>query len=171
MRREKPTGSRKTNYLCGKRPHSAIAPGSSKQAATGKKMYARIPKLQHSWCKVAALVPKLFTLRDTKAGPHPDWQTTRCLTLRRFRTPRCLIPDFDGALFSQEWRDALWAGFYMAAPERQRRSVERYNIVMFGRRPLIMGLFSAMGWSRVRSCLPPVVAVFCPLGRLVCSLQ
>jgi len=38
-----------------------------------------------------------------------------------------LIPGFDGALFSQEWRDALWARFYMAAPRRQRRSVERFH--------------------------------------------
>jgi hypothetical protein len=40
-----------------------------------------------------------------------------------------LIPDFDGALFSLEWKDALWARFFTAAPRRQRRSVERYSIV------------------------------------------
>ena len=43
--------------------------------------------------------------------------------------PRCLIPDFNGALFSSEWKEALWSRFYTAAPQRQRRSVERYNIV------------------------------------------
>jgi hypothetical protein len=42
---------------------------------------------------------------------------------------RCLIPDFDGAIFSPEWKEALWARFFMEAPQRQRRSVERYNIV------------------------------------------
>jgi len=42
---------------------------------------------------------------------------------------RCLIPDFDGAIFSSEWRDALWDRFFTAAPQRQRRSVERYRIV------------------------------------------
>ncbi len=44
----------------------------------------------------------------------------------------CLIPGFDGAVFSQAWRDALWARFFTAAPPRQRRSVgsvERYSIV------------------------------------------
>ncbi|MGK2910577.1 MAG: hypothetical protein ACSLE1_12370 [Sphingobium sp.] len=41
----------------------------------------------------------------------------------------CLVPAFDGALFSQEWKDALWARFYTGAPVRQRRSVERYSIV------------------------------------------
>jgi hypothetical protein len=56
-----------------------------------------------------------------------------------------LIPSFDGAVFSQEWKDALWARFSMGAPRRQRRSVERYRIVMSGRRPLIKGLIPAMG--------------------------
>src|SRR5205085_6693872 len=36
------------------------------------------------------------------------------------RRPRCLVPGFDGALFSPAWRDALWAKFFMAAPLRQR---------------------------------------------------
>src|SRR5215217_1892107 len=31
---------------------------------------------------------------------------------RRFR---CLIPDFGGALFSPDWKDALWARFCMGA--------------------------------------------------------
>ena len=42
---------------------------------------------------------------------------------------RCLIPGFDGALFTLDWRDALWARFSTGAPRRLRRSVERYNIV------------------------------------------
>ena len=29
---------------------------------------------------------------------------------------RCLIPDFNGALFSHDWKDALWSTFYTAAP-------------------------------------------------------
>jgi hypothetical protein len=41
----------------------------------------------------------------------------------------CLIPAFDGAIFSVEWKDALWARFFMEAPRRRRRSVERYSIV------------------------------------------
>jgi hypothetical protein len=43
--------------------------------------------------------------------------------------PYCLIPGFDGAVFSLEWKDALWARFSMGAPPRRRRSVERYSIV------------------------------------------
>ncbi|WP_081449463.1 DUF2806 domain-containing protein [Rhodomicrobium vannielii] len=42
---------------------------------------------------------------------------------------RCLIPAFDGALFSLGWKDALWDKFFMGAPQRLRRSVERYSIV------------------------------------------
>jgi len=45
------------------------------------------------------------------------------------RILRCLIPRFDGALFSQEWKDALWARLSTAAPQRRRQSVERYTIV------------------------------------------
>jgi hypothetical protein len=41
----------------------------------------------------------------------------------------CLIPHFDGAFLLRESKDALWDRFYMGAPQRQRRSVERYNIV------------------------------------------
>jgi hypothetical protein len=41
----------------------------------------------------------------------------------------CLIPGFDGALFSREWKDALWDRFFTAAPQRQRQSVEQYKIV------------------------------------------
>ncbi len=43
--------------------------------------------------------------------------------------PRCLVPDFDGVLYSQEWKEALWDKFYTAAPRRQRQCVEQYNIV------------------------------------------
>jgi hypothetical protein len=30
--------------------------------------------------------------------------------------PRCLIPLFDGAILSQEWREALWDKFVAEAP-------------------------------------------------------
>ena len=43
--------------------------------------------------------------------------------------PSCLIPGFDGAPLSGDLRDALWDRFFTAAPQRQRRSVERYSIV------------------------------------------
>jgi hypothetical protein len=43
--------------------------------------------------------------------------------------PAGLLPGFDGAAFSREWREALWARFSTEAPQRQRRSVERYSIV------------------------------------------
>lgn len=34
----------------------------------------------------------------------------------------CLIPCFDDAVFSVEWKEALWDRFYMGAPQRLRRS-------------------------------------------------
>jgi hypothetical protein len=70
---------------------------------------------------------------DHPLGPHFDigWRLTRSAWSRGYATEaaRCLIPGFDGALFSSAWRDALWVRFFMAAPRRQRQSVERYNIV------------------------------------------
>jgi hypothetical protein len=38
---------------------------------------------------------------------------------RVFQLARCLAPAFDGALLSIEWREALWARFFPAAPQRQ----------------------------------------------------
>jgi hypothetical protein len=43
--------------------------------------------------------------------------------------PRCLVPGFDGAFFSAEWKEALWGRFTTGAPQRLRQSVERYSIV------------------------------------------
>jgi hypothetical protein len=42
---------------------------------------------------------------------------------------RCLVPAFGGAYFSREWKEALWDRYCTGAPQRQRRSVERYSIV------------------------------------------
>ena len=36
--------------------------------------------------------------------PDTDHRRKRCST----EAIRCLIPGFDGALFSREWKDALW---------------------------------------------------------------
>ena len=41
----------------------------------------------------------------------------------------CLVPAFDGVLFTPEWRDALWDRFYTGAPKRQRQFAEQYKIV------------------------------------------
>lgn len=50
-------------------------------------------------------------------------------SIRRQVETRCLIPVFDGAISARQWRDSLWDKFYTGAPQRQRQSVERYNIV------------------------------------------
>jgi hypothetical protein len=36
-----------------------------------------------------------------------------------FTLARCLVPGFDGASLSNDWKDALWARFFMGAPRRQ----------------------------------------------------
>jgi hypothetical protein len=41
----------------------------------------------------------------------------------------CLVPAFDGAIFSLERKGALWDKFYTGAPRRLRRFVEQYKIV------------------------------------------
>jgi hypothetical protein len=51
------------------------------------------------------------------------------VTEERTTPTRCLIPGFDGAPLSPDSKDALWDRFFTAAPQRQRRSVERYSIV------------------------------------------
>ena len=38
---------------------------------------------------------------------------------------RCLVPGFDGASLSNDWKDALWARFFMGAPRRQSGCVPR----------------------------------------------
>ena len=37
---------------------------------------------------------------------------------------RCLIADFDGALFAREWKDALWDKFFMVEPREFARSTK-----------------------------------------------
>src|SRR4051812_27000021 len=53
-------------------------------------------------------------------------QSARPHSSQMIRTPaNCMVPGFDGALFSLEWKDALWAKFYMGAPARRRQCVAR----------------------------------------------
>ena len=40
---------------------------------------------------------------------------------------KCLIPRFDGAILSQEWKEALWARFAMEAPRPRTPSELQYN--------------------------------------------
>ncbi|MFJ1293040.1 hypothetical protein ACEPPZ_13260, partial [Paracoccus yeei] len=40
---------------------------------------------------------------------------------------RCLIPRFDGAILSLEWKDALWDKFVTAAPRPRTLSEQQYS--------------------------------------------
>src|SRR6266436_5050437 len=83
------------------------------------------------------LDPRPFPIAQPIQLHHPSLPTTGSLNhetasrgIPELSTdPSCLVPGFDGALFSPAWRDALWAKFFMAAPLRQRQSVERYSVV------------------------------------------
>jgi hypothetical protein len=41
--------------------------------------------------------------------------------------PRCLIPRFDGAILSLEWKDALWDKFVTEAPRPRTLSEQQYS--------------------------------------------
>jgi hypothetical protein len=47
--------------------------------------------------------------------PVRDWIGERLVS-------RCLIPGFDGAISSSEWKDALWARYCTEAPRRRGSS-------------------------------------------------
>jgi hypothetical protein len=40
---------------------------------------------------------------------------------------RCLIPWFDGAIHSQEWKDAIWDRYVTAAPRPRTLSEQQYS--------------------------------------------
>ncbi|MBQ0805896.1 MAG: hypothetical protein KBT65_13685, partial [Sulfitobacter sp.] len=40
---------------------------------------------------------------------------------------RCLIPWFDGAIYSLEWKEALWDKFVMGAPRPRTPSERQYS--------------------------------------------
>ena len=47
-----------------------------------------------------------------------------------YRVPnqtRCLIPWFDGAIYSLEWKEALWDKFVMVAPRPRTPSEQQYS--------------------------------------------
>jgi hypothetical protein len=65
--------------------------------------------------KHRAAAPEM-PLRQTEDGPS--------LIVKH---PRCLIPWFDGAILSQEWKEALWARFVTGAPRPRTPSELQYN--------------------------------------------
>ena len=76
---------------------------------------------------------QIFRLTATRVGAGGEAGASggdiQVKVIALFKRARCLIPDFDGAIFSLEWKEALWDRFYTAAPPRQRQSVEQYRIV------------------------------------------
>jgi hypothetical protein len=79
------------------------------------------PKMRTNFCQrfLTSLhdLRKIGRVECVGAGKGVQWRLS------------CLIPGVDGAVFSREWKEALWSKFSMGAPQRKRRSVERYSIV------------------------------------------
>ena len=46
---------------------------------------------------------------------------------RMSRSTRCLIPRFDGAILSLEWKEAAWDKFVMGAPRPRTPSEQQYS--------------------------------------------
>ena len=100
--------------------------------------------------KLGALLPVIDTIPETdRTGPMKQRHTAKRI-FERLRDEhgfggsytvvkdyvrlcrargRCLIPGFDGVLFTAGWKEALWARYSTGAPRRLRQSVERYSIV------------------------------------------
>ena len=48
------------------------------------------------------------------------------LSAKRGDQPRCLIPRFDGAILSLEWKEAVWDKFVTGAPRPRTPSEQQY---------------------------------------------
>jgi hypothetical protein len=78
----------------------------------------------------------LATFRDILSQDVEDGVVFDPDTLRvdRVADARCLIPAFDGALFSLEWREALWARFYDGL-DKMQTDLDAYLVTYNTKRP------------------------------------
>ena len=65
-----------------------------------------------------------FTVTDRAEGDRADGDTSANAFMFN---ALCLIPRFDGAILSQEWKEALWARFVTEAPRPRTPSELQYN--------------------------------------------
>ncbi|BCI65795.1 hypothetical protein AAJCM20276_04190 [Acetobacter aceti] len=47
--------------------------------------------------------------------------------IRKLRGTRCLVPGFDGVIFSREWKEALWDRYVMGAPRPRTPCEQQYS--------------------------------------------
>ena len=110
-------------------PHRPSSDAAARRSKTAHRTRRFDPRIIRLWVLQgnALFVPPLIwwpqLVRLGFAGGSSAWDGGACGR----KTTDCLIPGFDGAVFSREWRQARWAKFSMVAPRRQRRSVERYS--------------------------------------------
>ena len=65
-------------------------------------------------------------------GLFADFDTTstrlgNTVTEKNSRLARCLVPWFDGVIFSREWKEALWARYVMGAPRPRTPCEQQYS--------------------------------------------
>ena len=70
---------------------------------------------------------KTLLLKPTQLGAERG--DTGAGKLRHALVTRCSVPMYDGTESVAINKDETWARFFMEAPARRRRCVERYNIV------------------------------------------
>src|SRR6056297_4355242 len=83
----------------------------------------------HAFCRAPYSPPPSYGAgRDGDASikSPPPSRIEKHAKIRNCST-RCLIPWFDGAILSQEWKEALWAKFVTGAPRPRTLSEQRYS--------------------------------------------
>ena len=70
--------------------------------------------------EIATAGASLVFMLEALLGSYPKGET--------FGNPaRCLIPRFDGAILSLEWKEAVWDRFVTGAPRPRTPSEQQYS--------------------------------------------
>lgn len=75
-----------------------------------------------------------------------------------------MVPEFGGAFFMDERKDALWDRFYTGAPIRLRQTVEQYNVP---RRIAQLQQTAAASNAELKHVLAPLGEVPVPIGAQI----
>jgi hypothetical protein len=110
--RAEPGRAEPLEYVPGARP-SSLDQWRTRSRPRGPHHAA--PRIACTGCKALTQAPlPSHPIERGRPGPSPLAHVLA----------RCLIPDFDGAISSSEWKDALWARYCTQAPRRRGSSCE-----------------------------------------------